>query len=566
MNIQLVNYDESKVLKISNKLNLNKEIVSFLLGRGYTESEIKLLTNNDYLQMLPNNNLTNVKEAAIKINNHILNNSDIYIFGDYDVDGVQATYIMYQGIKELAEVLESNSKISYYIPERVEGYGLNIEWCKNIPQNSFVITVDNGIAKVNEVTYLLENNIDVLITDHHQPQHDLVPLNCDIVDAHLYKDDNNACGLCGAAVAYKIISSLYEDIYEYDFEVTKKYLPHVAMATITDMMPVTEENIILVSNGLKLLNEYPYNNHEYLPVSESMYYYAEYNKGSKITAKDISFGFGPQINSCGRLGNIQEAIKFMLSTTYDELEEHYNNMINTNDLRKQLTKEAFETIEPPKLSELALVRIIDVEAGLAGNIANKLLEAYGLVTIILHQSSNKNILIGSARAPKGIDLQYLLSNNKYVEHFGGHEAAAGLTIKIENLDKFTEALSKTILKLPVLPVIEDDAILVDRVLDVKELNRKTVEQYDDVLFFNELRKPVMYLNNVTVKDYGASKNNPDNIYFIFTDGKKTYKVWSWGAGPILKQLDYPNKLNIAFTLDKFKSFLVMDIINIEAAI
>lgn len=562
MNIKVLNYDIELANELSQELNIDKDIIGFLLGRGYDSKYIRLLTSTNYLDMISNNSLTNIDKAANKIQQHLTNNTDIYIFGDYDSDGVNSVYIMYQALNELANALESESNISYYLPERREGYGLSREWCETIPSDSFVITVDNGITKKFEVDYLLENNIDVLITDHHQPQPGLVP-NCLVVDAFNSPDSTpNDKGLCGAAVAYKVIAYLYQDIYGYDFDVVNKFLPHVAVATITDMMPVTEENIILINNGLKLLNEYPFNDKEYLPISEAMYYFADYNKGSKICPKDIAFGFGPQINSCGRLGNVQDALNFMLADDYEEIQDFYEVMVNVNDKRKALTNEIAQTMESPKATELAMVRIIESNEGLAGNIANKMLEIFGMVTIIFHE--NGDMLSGSARAPQGLDLQVLLSINKYVESFGGHECAAGVSIKKENLESFKEELFKAILSIPVSPII-DDTIYVDRIVETKDLNKYMVDKYNKVLYFNELKKPVFYLENANVAGYGSSKNNPNNIYFNFTDGKKQYKVWSWGFGDTIRQLGNPNKVNMTFTLEVFKGMLVADVLDIEVA-
>lgn len=562
MNIKVLDYDKELANKLSQELNIDKDIIGFLLGRGYDSSYIRLLTSKKYLDMISNNSLTNVDKAASKIQQHLINNTNIYIFGDYDSDGVNSVYIMYQALVELSQALESKSEISYYLPERREGYGLSMQWCETIPSGSFVITVDNGITKRFEVDYLLENDIDVLITDHHQPQQGYTP-NCTIVDAFNYSNStSNDKGLCGAAVAYKIIAYLYQDIYGYDFDVVSKYLPHVAVATITDMMPVTKENIILINNGLKLLNEYPFSNREFLPISEAMYYFADYNKGSDISPKDIAFGFGPQINSCGRLGNVQDALNFMLADDYEEIQDYYEVMVSVNDKRKELTNQIAQSMESPKPTELAMVRIIDSNEGLAGNIANKMLDIFGLVTIIFHE--NGDMLSGSARSPQGLDLQVLLSNNKYTEAFGGHERAAGVSIKKENLESFKEELFKAILSIPVTPIL-DNTVYVDKIIDTKDLNKYMVEKYNNVLYFNELRKPVFYLEDADVSGYGHSKNNENNIYFNFTDGKKQYKVWSWGFGETIKRLCKPNKVNMTFTLEVFKGMLVADVLSIEVA-
>ena len=145
--------DENKVVELSKKYGISKDIVSFLLGRNVPENIIPLLVSKEELELLPNNSLTNVEEAAKLISKYLEDDSNIYIYGDYDADGVDATYIMYQALVELVEALEVNANIYYHLPNRCEGYGLSMEWCEGLEDNdnTLVITVDNGISKVEEV-------------------------------------------------------------------------------------------------------------------------------------------------------------------------------------------------------------------------------------------------------------------------------------------------------------------------------------------------------------------------------------------------------------------------------
>ena len=554
--------NEAKVIELSNKYNISKDIVSFLLGRNVPENIIPLLVSKEELELLPNNSLTNVEEAAELISKYLIDDSNIYIYGDYDADGVDATYIMYMALVELAEGLEVKTNIVYHLPNRCEGYGLSMKWCEELESNNntLVITVDNGISKVEEVKYLKSKGIEVLITDHHKPQAE-VP-DCLIVDAHLYDTNNvNACGLCGAAVAYKVVAYLYE-MYQLDYEYVKKYVSHVGVATITDVMPFTEENVIFVSNTLKYINDYPYENEEYVPITEPMYYYAEYTKKEKTTAKDIAFGLGPQINSCGRMGNIQTAMDFMLSTHPDDLAESFKNMVDYNEIRKATTKKALLKIEPPEVTDLSLiVKITDVE-GIAGSIASNLCEQYNMPTIVF--SSNNGILNGSARCPEWFDIQWLLNKTDYIISYGGHASAAGLSIKEENYDKFIESFNKAVAKAPV-PVMQTNEVYVDKIITSSDLNRYTINQYDNVLFFNEFTRPVYALKDIQVLGYHTSSNNPNNICFHVKVNNKTVKLWSWGYTETYKMLGEPKLLNIVGQLSYFKSMMVIDIIDIEAA-
>ena len=554
--------DETKVVELSKKYNISKDIVSFLLGRNVPENIIPLLVSKEELELLPNNSLTNIEEAAELISNYLVDNANIYIYGDYDSDGVNATYIMYMALIELAEGLEVKTNIVYHLPNRNEGYGLSMEWCEQLEDNdnTLVITVDNGISKVEEVEYLKSRGIEVLITDHHKPQAE-VP-DCLIVDAHLNDTDNvNACGLCGAAVAYKVVAYLYE-MYQLDYEYVKKYVSHVGVATITDVMPFTEENVIFVSNTLKYINDYPYENEEYVPITEPMYYYAEYTKKERTTAKDIAFGLGPQINSCGRMGNIQTAMDFMLSTHPDDLAESFKNMVDNNEIRKAVTKKALSDIEPPQPTDLALiVKITDAE-GIAGSIASNLCELYDMPVIVFN--SNDGMLSGSARCPEWFDIQWLLSKTDYVISYGGHASAAGLSIKEDNYYKFVESFNKAVSKAPA-PVMQTNEIYVDKVITSSDLNRYTINQYNNVLFFNDFTRPVYALKDIQILGYHTSSNNPNNICFHVKVNNKTVKLWSWGYTETYKMLGEPKLLNMVGTLEIFKGMFVINVIDIEAA-
>lgn len=570
MNIKTNECNDKRADRISKQLNISKYAAKLLVGRGLSESTIKLLVSSAPLEEKVNE-LPFIEKATNKMIAYLSSNSKIYIYGDYDSDGVNATYIMYNALLELAEAYECGCEVYYYIPERSEGYGLNIDWCKSIVKDknstdkTLVITVDNGITKLEEVEYLNFHGIETIITDHHKPQPYRTPDGI-VIDAWLHTDDENYTGLCGASVAYKIVKYLYTEMLGYDEAYITKYLPHAAIATITDMMPVTEENIILIKNGLKLINDYPYKNMDFSPVSEAMYYFADFNKNEDITPKDIAFGLGPQINSCGRLGNIQLAANFLLSKDYEEIEHTYNEVLKLNDERKALNAVMVESIVPPGLNDYCIVQYEQALGGLAGNVANKAIEKYNIPIVLL--TGDDDIVTGSARSLEGIDLQSMLRKEKELGHildFGGHECACGLSLKKDMIDTFKNSLNKQISKLPTSPII-DDTIYVDRIVKAKELTSYVVNDYKDILFFNDFKKPVFYIENVDIETVSYSKNNPNNICFYFTDEttKVNKKVWSWGFGETYKELGEPKKVNMVFTLEKFKGMLVADIHIIEA--
>ena len=567
MNIIKRKSDKKQADKLAKQYKVSSDIISFLLGRNVPEDVIPLLISSEEHELMPHDSLKNIPEATDVINKYLVNdNATIYIFGDYDSDGVNATYIMYTGLVELAEALESKVEIHYYLPNREEGYGLSMDWCKSIVDgrdivnDTLVITVDNGITKVEEVEYLGLHGIETIITDHHQPQ-EYVP-DCIIVDAHLNDTrSTNACGLCGAAVAFKVIAHLYQNVYDYDTMYIKKYVAHVGIATITDMMPFTKENVIFVSNTLKYLNDFPYEGHDYCPVVESLYYYAEANKGNKIKAKDIAFGLGPQINSCGRMGNIDIAMNFMKATDEEELEDRYIQMDNMNTERKQKTLLLSTMIEEPASTDLAIVIKLENCEGIAGAVASNLCDKYGMPTIVFNDSDN--IISGSARAPEGYSLMDLFNATGCQFEAGGHEQAAGISIRNENFETFKKAFNKAVATTPVATCLSND-IYVDEIITESDINKYKINQYDKVLFFNEFTRPVYGLENIQITGYHTSKNNPNNICFHIKNKSKEVKVWCWGFTNTYKALGEPTMVNLVGSLELFNNMIVIDIVNMEA--
>ncbi len=543
-------------------------IVNLLVNRGYDKSIINALLSVGYSDEMPSyNNLTNVGVGADIIESHIANGSTIYIYGDYDSDGVNSTYILGDAINHIIYYSESSSKLVLKVPERHEGYGLNMNWCKSIvankDKNALVITVDNGIAQENEVAYLLENNIDVLITDHHAPNGH-TPSNVWIIDAFHNNDDENNKGLCGAGVAFKLAMTLLDryDCIENADELYYKYLVHVAIATITDSMPMTIENIKYVYNGIQLLKD-GYG-------SEAVTYYRDYNSNTDLTPKDIAFGLGPQINACGRMNNTALALNYLFSDNED-VEDLYNEVVVINEERKTKTKSSIEKAEKTlDVNSPSIILELDGVEGIAGIIASNLSSKYNKCTIIFSKDASGKYLIGSARNDGRIDLLNLLRglNHSSVVKVGGHNAACGITIKAAGLKSFIKAVNEAILALPVVEVIEETTpqILVDDYITISDINKDTCESLRSLYFFTE-SNPIFALTDITIIKTKASNNNKNNMMFsIVDDNNNKFEFWSWGIGDQYRALGEPKNVTLIGEIEyKFgkPSFNILNIIPME---
>ena len=572
--------DNKDIKKLAVKYKTTEKIIKLLLNRGYKEEELGKYIQKDDYYVAPFDSITNCTEAATIIKSYLEDDeATIYTFGDYDVDGVMSRNTVEGIFLAIKESIDSKVTLKYKTPNRVEGYGLGMEWCKKtFPRKTtkriLVITVDNGITKKEEVAYLQSKGIEVIITDHHAPKKGQVP-DCLIVDPWLNDlNDDNALGLCGAAVAYKICGRLLE-LYEDDSNFILNYLPNAAIATITDMMPATQENIGLVSYGLWLIkNGY---------ASEAINHYKAYvNK--EITVKDIAFEIGPQINACGRMGNIELATNFMFATDEDELEYFYNEMINLNEERKVLEKKIVENIFAQDFSnDLMVIVNVPELGGLGGTVASKVVEHFRKPCILL--SGNGEILHGSARSFGGISLHALFSDEVKkgnIVDFGGHHAAAGITVRADKIDDLRKSINNTlaslILELSNEEVIEKEPIIeVDDIINLKDITRSTIAPYSELVFFGDFKEPVFALMNLDVIEARSSSNNPDHLCLNLQDStvkavKNRYgklvgkELWIWNKMPAYKEIGEPKKVNLIgkivpdFRNPKYYSFEVETII------
>ena len=552
-------------IKTLNKLDRDDELIKrVLINRGYDKDIIDALLDTGYSNELPTyDNLTNVNIGADIIESHIANGSTIYIFGDYDSDGVNSSYILGDAINNIIYYTDSAATINIKLPERSEGYGLNYKWCKSIVDNkdndTLVITVDNGIAQDKEVAYLLENGIDVLITDHHQPNGH-TPKNVFIIDAFHNNDDIDNKGLCGAGVAFKVAMTLLD---RYDLDVRNdlyyKYLIHVAIATITDSMPMTMENIKYVYNGIQLLKD-GYG-------SIAVDYFRTFNNNTDLVPKDIAFGLGPQINSCGRMNNTCLALDYLFADE-DDVEDLYNAIVNTNDERKAKTKKAIEIAEEMieyKQPGIA-IQLTEVE-GIAGIIASHISDKYNKCTIVFSQADD--VLIGSARSEGFVNLLSVLkqieAETDYIVKLGGHANACGITIKQEAFSNFKELFYIKLNNILSNKPIETNSVInvtVDDFITVVDINKNNCEAIRPLYFFTETT-PVFAIKDITIIGVKYSANNPNNVRFTIQDKSGTFDFWTWGIGEQYKALGEPRLVTIIGELDnKFgkPSFNVLNII------
>lgn len=558
--------NNDRVKKICNELKYyNEDVVDYLLACGYSIDIIKALVSReiDYTSF-KSNDVTNIDEASKKILEYLVNdNALIYVFGDYDSDGINSTYILHNTLVNAnLNVVGSMCEILHYIPERTEGYGLSMYFCESLinmypDKDVLVVTVDNGITKREEVKLLKDNGIEVIITDHHEPQEGCTPEGVLIVDPHLNdKDSKNALGLCGAAIVYKLIANLLGQIIPEASRFYYLYLANAMIATITDMMDITEENIYLVRHGLALLNcDY---------CSDSLTHYKKY-KGDTITAKDVAFEIGPYINACGRMGNVDAGMDF-LSSQFEDIEESFNLMVTLNDERKSVSKKIKKYIEE-NLSDLFDDKIviiymdnydlryklkIDTEdkellTGICGPIANQIMAKINRPVIFLH--GDNDTVHGSARSCLGINLQEAFKqaqDNNIIDSFGGHKYAAGVSLNRNNIQKLRDFFNKIFCHIDYKGLLPSH-IEIHKVIQLIDVKKEMFDKYHEIVYFSALKEPLFAFVDLTVFGVKRSSNNPNNICIKVSDSSlhKTMDIWAWDfANKFFDELQQPKKITI----------------------
>ena len=374
--------------------------------------------------------MKDMEKAVVRINN--ASSEKIMILGDYDVDGTTSTSMLYTYFSH------RNYDLIYYIPDRYkEGYGVSLESIDYAKDNkiSLIITVDCGIKAVNQVEYANSNGIDVIICDHHLPD-TKVPKAYAVLNpkqsdcTYPFKD------LCGCGIAYKLITA--HNLKSENKLKTSSLLDFVALATISDMMPLIDENRIMVFHGLKEINNKP---------RLGLRNFLKLNN-NKVDESKVSFSIGPRINAAGRMKNGKIIVDLLVEEDANKAISISNEVEYLNLKRRAIEKDVFknvvERIDQSKYSNIIYGQ--NWSTGVLGIVASRIIEKSYKPTIII-TDFDKELLTGSVRSVPGFDVHdALVKCKKYLYQFGGHKYAAGLKVEKSKLKLFSEHFEKTVKK------------------------------------------------------------------------------------------------------------------------
>ena len=409
---QIYEVNEEKVEEISKKYKINKLLATILSNREITEKEqIEKFLNpkrNDFYNPYK---MLDMEIAVKRIIKAIEDKEKIIIYGDYDVDGITSVTVL----KSFLE--ERGITIAEYIPNRLEeGYGLNKKAVKEIAEQKYnlMITVDCGISAIEEIEYANSLGIETIITDHHEPGNEL-PKALAVIDAKRKDNTYPFRNLAGVGVVFKLIQAISMELGLEEKEYLK-YLDIVCIGTISDIVPLVDENRVIVKLGLKLVEQTK--NLGLKEILESTGY-------SKIDSTTISFGVAPRINACGRMGHQEEALKLFLSKDKNEVIELTQKLNEYNRIRQETEKniynEAIEQIEQIDLDKQHTIILMgkNWHHGVIGIVSSKITELYFKPSILLCEEGEEGK--GSGRSIPGFDLYEALTEcNELIEKFGGH--------------------------------------------------------------------------------------------------------------------------------------------------
>ncbi len=427
-------FDQETVLQTAEELNIDPHVVLLAYTRGiedvYSVADFFGIEQSEIVDPF---SFPDMDKAVARIKKALDNFESIAVYGDYDVDGVTATAILYSYLES------AGAKVFYYIPDRhSEGYGLNKESVDKLHEwgIKLIVTVDNGISAVEEAEYINSLGMDLVITDHHLPG-DVLPDAVAVVDPHRQDCYLEFRDYVGAGVAYKLICALEGE----SNEITDSYLDLAALGTVADVMPLVNENRAIVRQGL-------YN----MAVSSRKGIKAIREVAStddKIpTAAELAFSIAPRINAAGRMGSAERGLRLLLSKDYDEAHDLAAEIQAENTARQQTEQEiselALKQIENTPDMKYDSVLVVDGEGwndGVIGIVASRIVEKYGKPAIVI--STNGETAKGSGRSVEGFSLYDALNSvSNTLTHFGGHKLAAGLGIETQRIDEFRKAINE----------------------------------------------------------------------------------------------------------------------------
>ncbi len=531
------------VEQLSSEINVNPIISKILVQRKISDFKSAKSFFRPNLNDLHDPFLMKDMDIAVeRLAKAIAKKEKILIYGDYDVDGTTSVALVYGFLKSRAEY------INFYINDRdSEGYGISekgIEFAINQGIN-LIISIDCGIKASKQIDMANENNIDFIVCDHHTPG-EKIPNAIAVLDPKRKDCDYPYNELSGCGIGFKFMEGLCiqntinkNELYDY--------LDLLAVSIAADIVHITGENRIFCALGIQKLNQNP---------SPGLKILKNASAKDKIGISGIVFGISPRINAAGRIGHANEAIRLLTANTEQEAEEYMKIVDANNTTRKDfdsnITIEALEMIKTSQLDARTTVLYKeDWHKGVVGIVASRCIEHYYKPTIILTESNG--LATGSARSVIGFDIyEALLSCSEWLEKFGGHKYAAGLSLKIENLESFKQAFEEK-----VASTIQEESlspsITIDSKLDFNSISKKFMNIIEQMGPFGPGNMaPIFESENVFVLPKTLKILKDKHIKFKIgqKESANNFDAIGFNLSDYYDKINQSNSFRVVYTIEK----------------
>ena len=532
------NLDNEKVEELVKKRHITNLLASILVNRGIIDGEKINVFLNPTRKDFYNPFLMPDMEIAVKrIVKAIENKEKIMIYGDYDADGITSITVLKKYLNEIG------LKTGEYIPNRLnEGYGLNKDAISKIYNDGYklMITVDCGISGLEEVDYANSLGMEIIITDHHEPAEKL-PEAIAVIDAKRKDNKYPFNQLAGVGVVFKLIQAISTELKLEEKEYLK-YLDLVCIGTISDIVPLVDENRVIAKLGLKLIEKTKNIGLKTLLNIADL---------KKIDSNAISFGVAPRINACGRMGFQEEALQLFLTEDSGEATKIAKRLVQFNQERqakeKQIFEEVIEKIEKDDKDKKCIVLAEENwHHGVIGIVASKITEIYYKPSILICLEGDKGK--GSGRSVPGFDLYTALTKcSDYIEKFGGHSMAIGITIKKENFEKLKEAIEKYAQESnisDIMPIIN-----IDKEINLKNINIEEVKSLELLEPFGEGNKmPLFLLRNLKIDSIRALSGGK-HLKLTLKQDNNLVDAIGFNMGDLSKEYLLGDKVDVVGTIE-----------------
>ena len=536
---QFYNVDKEEVEKIAKKYNINKLLATILSNRGIVNpQDIEIFLKPTRYNFHDPFLMPDMEIAVDRIIKAIQNKQQIIIYGDYDADGITSTTVL----KTFLE--ERGLHIATYIPNRLdEGYGLNNAALDKIAQGNYdlMITVDCGISAISEIEYANNLGIETIITDHHEPGEN-IPNALAVVDAKR-KDSVYPCrDLAGVGVVFKLIQAISIKLQLEEKEYLK-YLDIVCVGTISDIVPLVDENRVIAKLGLMLVEQ---------TRNLGLKSILNYSGYKKIDSNTISFGVAPRINASGRMGHQEDALKLFLEKNINKVNELTQKLnlynIKRQEIEKNIYNEAVEKIEKNKLYNNNVI-VVSGEGwhhGVIGIVASKITELYFKPSILL--CFEESIGTGSGRSIPGFDLHQALSKcSNNLQKFGGHAMAVGVTIQKENLKKFADQIEQIAEQSNIKEI--EPIINIDAEVNLDEVTIDYVESLQKLEPFGEGNKvPLFAFRNLKIDSIRAISEGK-HLKLVLKNSNNLINAIGFNIGSLAEEYKIGDKVDVVGVLE-----------------